>query len=84
MVAQFSFQPLCLFGVSINVHKYSKYCTIIVSLLAVLFLEFWKRRQFILQHDWDVLGYEKAEVCTYIIIFYTWLYQGSINKEENV
>ena len=31
-------------------------------LLAVLFLEFWKRRQFILQHDWDVLGYEKAEV----------------------
>ena len=30
--------------------------------LAVLFLEFWKRRQFVLQHDWYVLGYEEAEV----------------------
>lgn len=30
--------------------------------LAVLFLEFWKRRQFVLQHDWDVLGYEESEV----------------------
>jgi len=33
-------------------------------LLAVLFLEFWKRRQFVLEHDWDVLGYEEAEVRT--------------------
>jgi len=33
-------------------------------LLAVLFLEFWKRRQFVLEHEWDVLGYEEAEVCT--------------------
>ena len=29
---------------------------------AVLFLEFWKRRQFQLQYDWDMLGYEDAEV----------------------
>ena len=29
---------------------------------AVLFLEFWKRRQFYLQYDWDMLGYESAEV----------------------
>jgi len=27
----------------------------------VLFLEFWKRRQFYLQYDWDMLGYEDAE-----------------------
>ena len=33
-----------------------------MALWAVLFLEFWKRRQFQLQHDWDVLGYEEAEV----------------------
>ena len=33
-----------------------------MALWAVLFLEFWKRRQFQLQHDWDVLGYETAEV----------------------
>ena len=33
-----------------------------IPLLAVFFLEFWKRRQFVLQHDWDVLGYEEAEV----------------------
>ncbi|KAL5475674.1 hypothetical protein EMCRGX_G025519 [Ephydatia muelleri] len=32
-----------------------------MALWAVLFLEFWKRRQFQLQHDWDVLGYEEAE-----------------------
>jgi hypothetical protein len=28
----------------------------------VFFLEFWKRRQFFLQYDWDMLGYEDAEV----------------------
>ena len=33
-----------------------------MALWAVLFLEFWKRRQFQLQHNWDVLGYEAAEV----------------------
>lgn len=33
--------------------------------LAVLFLEFWKRRQYILQHDWDMLGYEAVVVCNY-------------------
>ncbi|XP_065912183.1 anoctamin-7-like [Dysidea avara] len=32
-----------------------------MALWAVFFLEFWKRRQFVLQHDWDVLGYEDAE-----------------------
>jgi hypothetical protein len=32
-----------------------------MSVWAVLFLEFWKRKQFILQHRWDVLGYEAAE-----------------------
>ena len=25
--------------------------------------EFWKRRQFQLQYDWDMLGFEDAEVC---------------------
>ena len=30
--------------------------------VAVLFLEFWKRRQYYLQYDWDMLGYEAAEV----------------------
>ena len=33
-----------------------------MALWAVLFLEFWKRRQFQLQHNWDMLGYETAEV----------------------
>ena len=31
-------------------------------MIAVLFLEFWKRRQFQLQYEWDTLGYEAAEV----------------------
>lgn len=34
---------------------------VIMSFWAVLFLEFWKRRQFYLQYDWDMLGYESAE-----------------------
>ncbi|CAI8002180.1 Anoctamin-7 [Geodia barretti] len=34
---------------------------LIMSFWAVLFLEFWKRRQFYLQYDWDMLGYESAE-----------------------
>jgi hypothetical protein len=34
---------------------------IVMSFWAVLFLEFWKRRQFYLQYDWDMLGYESAE-----------------------
>ena len=38
-----------------------------MALWAVLFLEFWKRRQFQLQHDWDVLGYEEAEVSHSIV-----------------
>lgn len=33
-----------------------------MSFAAVLFLEFWKRRQFHLQYDWDVLNYKAAEV----------------------
>ena len=33
-----------------------------MSIWAVLFLEMWKRKQFVLQHRWDVLGYEEAEV----------------------
>lgn len=32
-----------------------------MSIWAVLFLEMWKRKQFVLQHRWDVLGYEDAE-----------------------
>jgi len=60
MVAQFSLLPSWHFGVSIH------FISILFSLwcdwLAVLFLEFWKRRQFVLQHDWDVLGYEEVEV----------------------
>jgi hypothetical protein len=34
---------------------------LIMSFWAVLFLEFWKRRQFYLQYEWDMLGYESAE-----------------------
>ncbi len=37
---------------------------IFMSFWAVLFLEFWKRRQYKLQYDWDMLGYEAAVVCT--------------------
>ena len=33
-----------------------------ISIWAVLFMEMWKRRQFVLQHEWDVLGFEAAEV----------------------
>ena len=33
-----------------------------MSIWAVLFMEMWKRRQFVLQHEWDMLGYEAAEV----------------------
>ncbi|XP_064396523.1 anoctamin-7-like isoform X2 [Halichondria panicea] len=33
---------------------------IFMSFWAVLFLEFWKRKQFYLQFDWDVLGYEET------------------------
>lgn len=36
----------------------------ICDTVAVLFLEFWKRRQFQLQYEWDTLGYEAAEVTT--------------------
>jgi hypothetical protein len=32
-----------------------------MSLWAVLFLEFWKRKQYRLQHEWDVLEYELVE-----------------------
>ena len=38
-----------------------------MSIWAVLFLEMWKRKQFVLQHRWDVLGYEEAEVRESII-----------------
>jgi len=31
-------------------------------LTAAFFLEFWKRRQFFLQYEWDVLGFEETEV----------------------
>ena len=32
-----------------------------MSLWAVLFLEFWKRYQFYLQYEWDLLDYEPLE-----------------------
>ena len=34
----------------------------VMSIWAVLFLEMWKRKQFLLQHHWGMLGYEAAEV----------------------
>ena len=34
----------------------------VMSIWAVLFLEMWKRKQFLLQHRWGMLGYEAAEV----------------------
>lgn len=34
---------------------------IAMSLWAVFFLEFWKRQQFYLQYEWDVLEYEVVE-----------------------
>ena len=33
-----------------------------MSLWAVLFLEFWKRKQFRLQFRWSTLGYEDIDV----------------------
>ena len=33
-----------------------------MSFWAVLFLEFWKRKQFVTQHYWDTLDFEAAEV----------------------
>ena len=42
---------------------------IIMAFWGVLFLEFWKRRQFYLQYDWDMLGYEDAEVCCHVTIY---------------
>jgi len=42
------------------------FSSLILYTLAVLFLEFWKRRQFYLQYDWDMLGYEDAEVCLHV------------------
>ena len=41
--------------------------------LAVLFLEFWKRRQFQLQYEWDTLGYEAAEVPDHSISTYSFI-----------
>ena len=46
---------------SIAKYLYMSVCILCVC-TAVLFLEFWKRRQFYLQYDWDMLGYETAEV----------------------
>ena len=43
----------------------------VLSPLAVLFLEFWKRRQFQLQYEWDTLGFEAAEVCAHYYSRYT-------------
>ena len=34
----------------------------VMAIWAVLFLEFWKRKEFLLQHRWGMLGYEAAEV----------------------
>ena len=41
---------------------YSTLIDYFIHYAAVFFLEFWKRRQFFLQYDWDMLGYEDAEV----------------------
>ena len=41
---------------------------IVILSAAVLFLEFWKRRQFFLQYDWDMLGFEDAEVCGLLFV----------------
>ena len=35
------------------------------------FLEFWKRRQFQLQYEWDTLGFEATEVCAHYYSRYT-------------
>eukprot|EP01137_Pigoraptor_chileana_P036263 Opistho-2@31530 len=35
---------------------------VIMSLWATLFLEFWKRRNARLAHDWNVMGFEKQEI----------------------
>ena len=35
---------------------------VVMSFWAVLFLEFWKRKQFVTQHYWDTLDFEAAEV----------------------
>ena len=48
---------------------FTLYQTCFIHYAAVFFLEFWKRRQFFLQYDWDMLGYEDAEVSV--------LYHGS-------
>ena len=42
--------------------------------LAVFFLEFWKRRQFYLQYDWDMLGYESAEVLNVFLLLFIYVY----------
>ena len=47
---------------------------------AVLFLEFWKRRQFKLQYDWDVLGYEAAEVGNVFIIVIVQSYTAKYHR----
>ena len=44
---------------------YCKWSIILVYFLlflAVLFLEFWKRQQSVMQYEWNVLGYEDNEV----------------------
>lgn len=64
---------MCFIGHA-SVHNTVLFCTlrltelVIIFILAVLFLEFWKRRQYYLQYDWDVLGYEDTEVPIYTFI----------------
>lgn len=58
----------------------------------MLFLEFWKRRQYFLQYDWDVLGFEESEVLTLQIwkyytvlglcaVYYTVTLEALFNEE---
>ena len=56
------FDAYCIY---MNINTYNVYTFMYNYIhvhVAVLFLEFWKRRQFFLQYEWDMLGYESAEV----------------------
>ena len=73
-----------LYGVS-TASQY-RYCLMSVLVIAVLYLEFWKRRQFQLQYEWDTLGYEAAEVCASTLILCYAFYYSSITlcRKESV
>ena len=57
-LAYFSYYHIIHVRIYTYIHTYTPTHTY----TAVLFLEFWKRRQYKLQYDWNMLGYEAAEV----------------------